>query len=334
MATLTLQRLHDIDLYLKINQIPETVREETKMKIAVPIAAYEEGTTGEYVARSIRRLGHVADILSQWDFYRAFENKEYDFYFCVDSGGPLNLFVDAIMTQDLRRVCFWMIDYRRGKDLKDPNDLRTCQLLQQMNGWIFQSQFEDFEDCLQNNITNCSWLPLAADQDVWSNEPVEAGDFSVGFAGNVWDGTRQRVLDAIRNRFGHRFGFFGHGSARMEEGAHLLRRAKIGFNISSFYSEPIAYDVNMRVFETLMTGTPLVTNYVPSLNKLGLMDVPFVRVYRQEREIIPLIESCLHDEQFLISGPSAREWALRSATYDLRIKMAFETLASHILGEV
>ncbi|HKZ39640.1 MAG TPA: glycosyltransferase [Candidatus Hodarchaeales archaeon] len=297
----------------------------SNLKIAVPIAAYEEGTTGEYVARAFRKLGHVADILSQWQFYDAFKQDEYDLYFCVDSGGPLNLFELNIATRPMNKLAFWMIDYRRGKRLKNPDDFRTCKLINSQGGWIFQSQYEDFLDCVSQKITRCSWLPLGADPDVWSNEPVLRKIYDVGFIGNVWDPIRQQMLDEIRQKF--RLGFPGHGVARMEAGAFILRSSMVGFNISSFYTEPTAYDVNMRVFETLACSIPLITNWVPSLEKLGLADVPFVRTYRWPTDVVQAIRIALSDSIVMNSGQSARDYVLRNATYELRMKQALATLA-------
>lgn len=295
------------------------------MNIAVPIAAYEPGTTGEYMARAFRALGHKADILGQWEFYREFQAKNYDLYFCVDSGGPLNLFEMSILTGPWERLAFWMIDYRRGKNLKNPNDFDTCNMVSSMGGWVFQSQFEDFLECMKEGIVRCSWLPLAADPEVWSGPPgLRPSDrpYEVAFVGNVWDGKRAEALENIK-KSGLQLAWFGHGAAYMEAGAHLIRQSQVGFNISSFYGEPTAYDVNMRVFETLSCGVPLVTNYVPSLDRLfSELSQPFLKVYHHFENIVPVLVGAMQDGQFLDSGSAAREWILNYGTYKLRAEQA------------
>ena len=292
------------------------------MKIAVPIAAYEPGTTGEYVARAFRQLDHQADILNQWQFYTAFRERLYDLYFCVDSGGPLNLLSSETFDGPWEKLAFWMIDYRRGKILKNPNDRDTCELITRNGGWVFQSQFEDFISCL--DLERVSWLPLAADPDVWSDQPAEEKIYDVGFVGNVWDGTRQQILNDIRQS-GLKLGWPGHGVAYMEAGARILRQSRIGFNVSSFWGEPIAYDVNMRVFETLSCGISLVTNHVPSLDKL-FGPARFVRGYRSN-QIVQFLRSCLDSPNgFLETGQEAREWILGFGTYKLRMEQALSTL--------
>jgi len=294
------------------------------MKIAIPIAAYEIGTTGEYSKRAFQQLGHQVDILSQWDFYRELKADSYDLYFCVDSGGPLNLTDIEIATHpNMKKVCFWMIDYRRGKTLKNPTDLSTCKIINAAGGWVFQSQLEDVEDCFANKINRVSWLPLAADPDVWNNEPKQEKIYDIGFVGNVWDATRQQVLDQLAKRY--RLGFLGHGVALMNAGATVLRGSKVGFNISSFYGEPVAYDVNMRVFETLSCGIPLVTNFVPSINRLFSPNSPFIWDYTSLDQLYRIVDEALTsaDEK---SGDLARQYILESATYKIRMEHALDTL--------
>lgn len=296
------------------------------MKIGVAIAAYEPGTTGEYVARALHKLGHEVAILSQWDFYTAFENDVCDLYLCVDSGGPLNLFESSVAMRPMSKVCFWMIDYRRGKELKNPNDLNTCRLIDNNGGWVFQAQYEDMLDCFKQQITRVSWLPLAADPQVWSDEPDRTKQYDVGFVGNVWDNTRQSVLNDLSNRFN--LGFKGHGGAVMEAGASVLRQSRLGFNISSFYGTGVDFDVNMRVFETLSCGVPLVTNNVDCLGRIfGRQD--FVRTYTSLAGIVPTVSSALKDDVFLASGPKARQWILDFGTYEVRMKQALTTLANN-----
>lgn len=293
------------------------------MRIGVPIAAYEVGTTGEYLARAFLSMGHETEILSQWGFYTAIREKQHDLYICVDSGGALDLMTADLDNQDFSNLGFWMIDYRRGKHLKNPNDAITCKRISEKGGRIFQAQKEDATECTAQGLRNCMWLPLGADPYVWNSEPEEQKVYQIGFVGNVWDGARQSVLNDIASRF--TLSFKGHGAARMEEGAKLLRQSKVGFNISSFYGESVAFDVNMRVFETLSCGLPLVTNYVDSLDSLGLLSAPFVKVYRNRQEVIDVLYSSVADDEFLKSGKAARQWILDNATYVHRAKAILST---------
>src|SRR3990167_51772 len=192
------------------------------MKIGVVVAAYEVGTTGEYVQRALQRMQHDVKLLSQWSFYDAIQIRDYDLYFVVDSGGPLNLFSSEGQNNkdQLKKLCFWMIDYRRGKTVKNPNDYDTCRLVSDNGGWVFQAQFEDMVDCLDTGINRVSWLRLAGGPDVWK-PGADAKIYDVGFVGNVWDPVRQDVLNNIK-RSGLHLGLMGHGAALMEIGARVL----------------------------------------------------------------------------------------------------------------
>jgi glycosyltransferase involved in cell wall biosynthesis len=144
------------------------------MKVAVAIAAYTEGTTGEFVARALQTLGHQATILTSEQFYQAFATNTYDLYFCVDSPMPLNLMQPEIAAKPMTNLCFWFLDYSTGWRRKIPSDLETARLIQARGGWVFQTQTEDVQHCLDNGITRCSWLPLATDSPTYVHRVEQA----------------------------------------------------------------------------------------------------------------------------------------------------------------
>ena len=169
-------------------------------------------------------------------------------------------------------------------------------------------------------IQRCSWLPLAADPEIWCDEPRTLRTSDVGFVGNIWDLSRAKALELLLNNPKLKVAFRGHGSVWKEHAAQLLRTCKIGFNINSWFGESYAYDLNMRVFETLSCGVPLITNAVPALAKIFPADAPFIRTYTSLDEIPPLVEQSLHDQAFLDSGSLGRKFILENATYELRLK--------------
>ncbi len=298
------------------------------MKIGIPVAQFHPGNTAEYVCSALAELGHEAVILAPAQFYRDLKEQRCDLFFCVDSGEPLNMAEASIAQLPLDRVAFWFIDYRHNKDrlTRTPPDAETARALQQRGGWIFQSQYEDQQDCLGQGMTRVSWLPLAADPKVWSDTPIVPKDFHLGFVGNVWDAGRKQVLELLLRTAGLKFGFQGHGKAWKEDGAALLRRCLVGFNISSFYGQPVAFDINMRVFETLSCAVPLFTNSVPALKRLFPEPVPFVRTYDSIETLIPRLREALSDPTFVRSGALGREYILKNATYTARMCEAITVL--------
>lgn len=293
------------------------------MKIGIPVANFHEGNPGQYVQRALTSMGHQAAVLSQYEFYTAFRENQFDFYLCVDSGGPLNLFESSIADCDFSKVAFWMIDFRRGKTLKNPNDADTCRYLGNKGGWVFQAQNQDVTDCINSGVTNrVSWLPLAADEEIWNSEPKENILYDVGFVGNIWCGPRAEVL----NFLGHSFKLSPNG-AWGTDAAKVLRQSKIAFNISSFYGESVAFDVNMRVWESLSCSCPLLTNYTPSLPLLFNGSIPpYIKTYSSISGIVPTVVSALADPEFLASGKQARGWILANGTYKIRMQQALDEL--------
>lgn len=301
------------------------------MKIGVPVALYHEGTTAEYVVRALNELGHEAHLLPGEAIYDVAEDPSFEFFFCVDSGLPLDLNRRTLAGRMLDDFAFWFIDYRHNKDRveRNPPDAVSAQEINYRGGWVFQSQFEDYLDSIQRGIHRCSWLPLAADPLLWNSNPkIRMKVFDVGFIGNVWDNARRQVLQDIE-RSGLSTAIVTEGGVFKERAAELLRRCRVGFNISSFYGTAHAFDVNMRVFETLSCGIPLVTNWVPGLRRVFGESVPFVRQYRSSGEVLPTLQAALTDSAFLESGDAAREWVVQQGSYVLRMKEALRIMTAH-----
>jgi hypothetical protein len=300
------------------------------VKIGVPVGQFHRGNTGEYVVRALQRAGHSAEILSPKATFEAIESGRFNRYIGVDSGETVD-FKMVPARIPLRGVGFWFIDFRHNKDRQTrlPTDMENARLLAERGGWVFQSQFEDVEYCHAHGITRCSWLPLAADPEVWCDRPVPPKRFHLGFAGNVWDRGRADALQLLLTTERLRIGFNGHGGAWMEDGAALLRESIAGFNISSYYGEPYAFDVNMRVFETLSCGVPLVTNFVPSLGRLFPPNPPFIRTFDSLDRLLETIAAALHDPAFRASGAEARAYILEHCTYSHRMEQALAYLSDY-----
>ena len=298
------------------------------MKIGLPVAQFHGGNTSEYVQRAFQSLGQEAQILNPVEFAASLEAKSYDFFFCVDSGAPLNFLEGPLAKADLQRVAYWFIDFRhnRWRAERKPNDFETARVLQERGGLIFQAQLEDAEYCQSQGWQRVRWLPLAADPEIWSDQPAAPKEFHLGFVGNVWDSDRKQALELLLRLRGLRFGFPGAGQAWKEAGAALLRRCQAGFNINSFFGKAYSYDVNMRVFETLSCGVPLITNSVASLNKIIPSQSPFLYTYQSLAELPTVLQEALNKATFLNSGGAAREFILGHHTYRHRMAEVLQSL--------
>lgn len=297
------------------------------MKIAVLVGQYHEGSTAEYVLRALAKLGYVHSLITPRDLpCESFSS--YDLYLGVDSGLPFPL-RDAGVPPG--RTAFWFIDYRHNKNRieRSPTDAINAKWLAEHGGWVFQAQAEDVNDCILSGITRVSWLPLAADPEVWRHHDMPKS-FALGIAGNVWDHGRAKVLQMLAQQSLFKVAIGKPGKIWKENSAKLLSSCQIGFNVSSFFGSEVAFDVNMRVFETLSCGIPLVTNWVPNLFVVVPKEPQFCRTFQQAEEVIPLITALLKDEDFLSSGAAAREFIETSATYQHRLHSALDVLGKHL----
>lgn len=301
------------------------------MNIAVSVAEFHKGNTSEYVVRALRTLGHQVQRIRGEHLAERISEDSYDLYLCIDSGEPFNFISPPLSHCSLRKLAFWFIDYRHNKhrETRLPNDFQNALSIDQGGGWIFQSQEQDVLDCHQTGITRSSWLPLAADPEIWDDAPSQTKEYDVGFVGNVWDKARAQGLQMLLNASDIRFAFQGHGGAWMKEGAQLLRRCRTGFNINSYFGTEHSYDINMRVFETLSCGIPLITNSVPTLRRIFPESVDFIREYTSYQDLLPCVTEALRDRKFLESGSNARNFILNEATYVHRMETLLMTLRKH-----
>ncbi len=203
------------------------------------------------------------------------------------------------------------------------------------NRWPHERQHEDpaaLELIKRGVLVTCAqmpdadrvgakWLPLAASPGY--EVDIEFSDklFDVGFTGYVRDGNRAEMLRLVASRFKGNFaqGIFGKNAVA------TYWQSKVGLNIVTNYGSPDAYDsANMRCFEILATGIPLVTEYQPYLSELGLIDKVNYVSYTTP-------QTCLDAIQYAIEHPEiGREGAYLEVSrhmYSHRAKQVMQWLA-------
>lgn len=284
------------------------------MRIQIPVAAYVRYNPATYVEKALKQLGHDAFITQGQVFEDA---PDVDLFFCVDSGGPL-----VVRDEWAHKCAFWFIDSRRNCDpeVREPDDDFQARKIYDAGGQVFQAQYEDTLRLLSKGVGS-HWLPLAADPDVWSDEPEEEKIYDVAFVGNCYDETRLQCMGMLKDNFN--FCWPGIEGAIMEEGAKVYRQSKVGFNISSFYGQGWDYDINMRVFEMMSCGTPIVTNYVESLKMLdGIYTLPGIVCYHSLLDIVPAVQ--LAKELPVVF---TRKFILDGHTYKHRMQKALDIIS-------
>lgn len=137
--------------------------------------------------------------------------------------------------------------------------------------YVFFNQKAAVDEYNLTHEKKAQWLPHAAEPTAYPKIEI-LKKWDVGFVGHIqetpnYNGfTRVDALDRLFKEFPN----FYYGSRNsafpdknlFEDAAKKFSQSKIVFNIS------IKDDINMRVFETLSTGSFLLTNWLPTLGEL------------------------------------------------------------------
>lgn len=138
------------------------------------------------------------------------------------------------------------------------------------------------------------WLPLAVTPGYYLRHSHAPKVYDVGFVGYIHDGDRLVMLKHLSRKFNlvNASGIFGTDAAK------IYQDSRIGVNIPTRYGDPLAYDsANMRCFEVLATGTPLVTPHEDYLEELGLRHGENCYTFTDVRSLEDCIEDALADPQ-------------------------------------
>ena len=243
------------------------------MQIVMSYAEYPS-TTGEFLARAFRSTGHEVHLLALQKFRRAKPNIAFRY---LERNFPLVSWVDArrwIKWRKLRPDLFLWVESPRFVELKIrkpfpcptacyviDTHMRAEELraLASQYDTVFVAQRDDALAFAAQGI-NAHWLPLAADIEVHAPATVPV-DFDVGFVGYI-EAARYRerfqLLRGLSQEFKvHVAKAYGRGMAE------AYCRCRVGFNKS------LKGDVNMRLFEVMCMGLPLITDRIGN----GLADL-------------------------------------------------------------
>jgi glycosyltransferase involved in cell wall biosynthesis len=125
--------------------------------------------------------------------------------------------------------------------------------------WVFCNQLRAVEEFVRDGIPRerCFWFPHAAEPLCYKKEEI-IKDYDICFIGHVGDWGRVDFLDRMFREFPN----FFYGQRYFEETSRIYNKSKI------VISTAIKDDINMRVFESLSSGSFLLTQWVPTLELL------------------------------------------------------------------
>lgn len=124
--------------------------------------------------------------------------------------------------------------------------------------FVFAAQKQGVEDMKRDGVSNPIWLPHAVEPLAYPKQEKFTKQFDVCFIGHVNSVNREQALDRLFGEFPN----FDYGQALFEDAAKRVGNSKIGFNIA------MKDDINMRCFETMATGTMLLTDRISHIEEL------------------------------------------------------------------
>lgn len=147
-------------------------------------------------------------------------------------------------------MAYWASDTHLGY----PYRLETAKKAD----FVFCAQKEGAEAMKRDGILNPIWLPHAVEPLAYPKQEKFTKNFDVCFIGHVNSVNREDALNRLFSEFPN----FDYGQALFEEAAIRIGNSKIGFNIS------MKDDLNMRCFETMATGTMLLTDRISHIEEI------------------------------------------------------------------
>ncbi len=211
----------------------------------------------------------------------------------------------------------WLIDNRHSHEAEKEDP--AAKRLLDAGALVCHAQKPDMER------VGGRWLPLAVTPG-YGVPMLPRGIFvhDVGFVGYVRDTARMQMLTHVARHFRLSIlqGEFG------DQAVMNYIQSAVGLNIPTGYGAPDAYDsANMRCFEILATGTPLVTPHESYLMELGLQDSANCLTYKNGDDLLMVIRKAVDNPDW--SARIGREGAKRAAerhTYEARARQVLEWL--------
>jgi len=276
-----------------------------------------ETTTASYLEAALRRTADVVTAGDRQQVHVARGTQLPIPRLLEHFGAPVDLVlevegdnVDAVGQEDVETPCaWWAIDSHLH--MSYDHHFHRAGVFDH----VFVAQKHHVYRYKEWAWTEASWLPLAADPDVFQPKD-EPHVFDVGFVGNMLPGLhegRRQLLKRIYKRF-DRVGI--HRGVWREEASRVIARSRLAFNRS------LHEDVNMRVFEVLACGRPLLTDRLPEKCGLGeLFDLERDLVLYDNASLEKTIERWLADPAGADEiGRTGRAHVLASHTYDHRAR--------------
>jgi glycosyltransferase involved in cell wall biosynthesis len=220
------------------------------------------------------------------------------------------------------RTCIWLSDLHRS-------DWAVWRL-QMIREWHYNHVFycqKNFKEMIINcgySENEISFLPHAADPEIFKPLPYISKKFDIGYIG--YSNSKRQRAETILKEY---MNFKHFDSVWAWTANRCMQELKIGFNIS------VEQDINMRIFETMAAGIPLLTNYIPDNGMEDLFGKDLedkMLVYNNELEMKEKAVRLLANPDLRKTlSENARQHVLQYHTYRNRINTLLGTMGFELL---
>ncbi len=192
-------------------------------------------TTGQYVYKELVKLNHQVEILSSREKDKILKIKP-DFILAVDDSSHY------ILDINYHPKAIWIIDSHTS--------FICDKVMAKSFDIIFVAQ-KEYVDKFKKFNSYVYWLPLAGDLE-WHGKKELNKIYDVAFIGQIGTGWRKKILLKLKKDYLNSF----ISSTDCKKISEIYSQSKIVVNYN------VNNDINMRVFEAMVSGSLLITNRI------------------------------------------------------------------------
>lgn len=181
--------------------------------------------------------------------------------------------------------------------------------------FVFVAQKQAVAKMKADGIESPIWLPHAFEPQAYPKGEILTKKYDVCFVGHVNNKLREDALDRLFSEFPN----FYYGQKLFDDAAEKFSESKIVFNIA------MTDDINMRVFETMGTGSFLLTNRIPHIEEL-FEDGKHLVLYDNLDDMVEKAKYYLdHDEEREKIAQEGYEEVIKKHTIQARVDVILKT---------